>query len=75
MHSGGQYLGPLLDIFMDIQKEHRSKSHNGSIIVYVIVWHLGYVLVKYFDLYLASEMEIYLYNILILGSKVRTDFY
>ena len=22
MHSGGQYLGPLLDIFMDIQKEH-----------------------------------------------------
>ena len=69
-----QYLIPILDIYVNIYKEHMPQARNGEMIAYLIVWHLGYVLAKYLDLYLASMMDLYLDNILTFGSKVRMDF-
>ena len=64
----------LLNIYVDIHKEHMSEAQNGEMIAYLMVWHLGHVLAKDLELYLESEMDLYLDNILTCGPKVRTYF-
>ena len=50
------------------------EAQNGEMIADFMVWHLGCVLAKYLDLYLSSDMSIYVNNILTCGSKVKMDF-
>ena len=47
----GHDLGPLLDIYLDIQKQNRSEAHKNEIISELMICHLGAVLPKYLDLY------------------------
>ena len=69
-----QYLVPLLDIYLDIQKEHMSEYQKGEMIADFMVWHLRAMLVKYLDLYGASEMDLYLDNLFTCGNKWKMYF-
>ena len=46
----GQYLGPFLDIHLDIRKEQILEAQNYEMISKLVVWHLCGVLNKYLDL-------------------------
>ena len=47
----GQYMVPLLDIYLDIHKENRLEAQEYEIISDLMVWNLGVVLEKYLDQY------------------------
>ena len=55
-----EYLGPPLDIYWNLQKEHRSEANKDKIIACLVVWHFDSVFAKYLDLYCESEMNIHL---------------
>ena len=65
----GQYLVPLWNIYRDIHMEHRSESHGCEMIADLRVWHLGYMLANLLYVYLESEMDLYVDNILHVDTK------
>ena len=67
MQRVGQYLGPLLDINLDIHNGYSSEAQKYEMVEYLMVWHLGDVLANYLDQYWASYMDIYVDNLLTCG--------
>ena len=67
MQRVGQYLGPLLDINLDIHNGYSSEAQKDEMVEYLMVWHLGDVLANYLDQYWASYMDIYVDNLLTCG--------
>ena len=64
-------MGPLLEIYLDTQKEQRLESQKNKIIADLMVWKIGAVLAKCLDLYWVSDMDLYLGNLLSCGSNAE----
>ena len=69
----GQYLGPLLEIYLDIQREHISESQKDEMNTYFMVCYFGDVLAKYLNMYWESDIDLYLYSLLKCVSKPKMD--